>query len=170
MDFDTVAQTFQSIATGGSALRNQLTQLTATSPTTPAQQQAISDLVALAQQGVEQLTQAARDSRAKRIAELTVQIDAITDALATPLESPTRDHLSSIQNSLLAERAQLEIVDVSDFSHVVSPDFVQKLIVQLSAAQSEVATKKKAGAAIAILGSAAQVAIQIAGFVLAAAG
>jgi hypothetical protein len=170
MSFSDVASTFQQIANDGGALKGQLEQLPAQAPTTPAQQKAANDLVTLAQQGVSQLTQEASASRQKRICDLTAQIDALTDALSTGLDAGTSDHLTSIQNNLLAERAQLELIDASDFSHVVSPDFVQKLSVQLQATQQEVVSKQRAAAAIPILMGAIQMAIKIVGFVLAAVG
>lgn len=170
IDFNTVANTFQSVSADGAKLKNDLAKLDVGTPTTPDQQQAIKDLLGLAQLGVQQLTQAAQDSRAKRIQELTPQIDAITEALASNLDPGTADHLRSIQNNLLAERAQLELVDASDFSHVVSPDFVQKLITQLKAAQEEVTAKQRAAAAIPILMGAVQLTIKIVGFILAAVG
>jgi hypothetical protein len=168
MDFNTVASTFQQIAQDGTTLKGQLEKLDPNSAPTSDQQKAANDLLTLAQQGVSQLTQAANDSRQKRIQDLTSQIDAITDALSTGLDSGTSDHLTSMQNNLLAERAQLELINAADFSHVVSPDFVQKLTVQLKAVQQEVVTKQRVAAAIPALLGAVQMAIKIAGFVLAA--
>lgn len=167
-DLKSAADTWKAITDEGTKLKDDLDRLPKDRPLGDDERKKIDALVALADQGISQLRAAADAQRKERVAELGADIDAIETALATNLPPDARDQLRSRQNALRAERAQLELVAAGDFSRVVPPDFVQTLLGHLAAARSEAAAKKRAAAVIPLLLNALQLAVKIAGAVVAA--
>jgi hypothetical protein len=93
------------------------------------------------------LVNGARKRRDERLVALATQIDSLNEVLFAGPDKATSDQVRAKIVSLTAERAQLLLANIGDFSDVVSPQQVDSLI-SLSIQVHEQATKKANIAAI----------------------
>lgn len=169
-DLNNTAATFKSLADEGSKLKDQLDRFPKEAPLGDGERKQLEALAALAEEGLSQLREAADAKRNELIAQLSADASALETSLGAPLPPEARDQIRSRLRTILAERAQLELVAAGDFSRVVPPDFVQTLVAHLASARSEAATKQRAAAVIPVLLNAVQVAVKIGTAIAAVAG